>query len=181
MPRPSSTPPRRSIKSPPPATAAERLRQLAYDVNARHDGDFRAALAELHQVVLEDAELVVALLGEDAFTRALTDFLRLVRASAHGRALGASARDKTPDQLSADERRRRLGVEITGMMGSYLVAGKPLGLCTRSELLAAAAVDRQHAEFKTEIAGLLKADDAVVLEHVTAATVAKIWRSLGGG
>jgi hypothetical protein len=157
------------------------LRDLALDVLADNDGEFEVSLEAFQgELLSRDVAFLRACMGDQLFVKVTTDYLRLARASAHGRVLGQGAMQRVKGEVSQDARRRRLGREINGMLLSYQVAGKPLGVCTKAELVASAASDIVHSKFKTAVAKVLPTDEAIVAHHLTAQAAKKIWSGVQG-
>ncbi len=159
----------------PTVTPQERLRDLAHETLADHEGRLDDALAAFTDAVSADPDLLVALIGEDVVSRKAGDYLRLVKASPHGRELGKAALERSPEDRHQDDGKRRLRRELTGLLGSYMVGGKPLGIVTRAELVAAAEVDERNGKFKRALVAKLPSDDAVVGHHVTAKVAQQLW------
>lgn len=158
-------------------TDAERLRAKAQDALAEAKGNIEEAMDAFQAEVELDVDLVIACVGEEVYRRACLNELRLAKTSQDARELkgiGPKPRGKA-DQARIDGK-AKVGTAALGMLSSYYVGDRPLGVCTKAELEAAAKVDRKHAGFKDALAKLLPKADSVVAQHVTAHAVAEVWK-----
>ena len=153
-----------------PTTLPQRLHELVHSMVEKFGEPNDAARLAFRMAVEDDVELVLAAVGEKWADIADATFRRILL-SPYGKQLATGA--KMPPQ--AQRRRAAVAAEM-GLLSDYKINGKPLGTCTRAEIVEEQGKAVTRATFLFAICKLLPRDDAVVKDHVSSAKAAELLR-----
>jgi hypothetical protein len=153
-----------------PNTPQQRLHALAHEAVAAQGEPNDAAREAFRGAIEEEVELILAVVG-DKWPDICNATFRRILLSAHGRQLATGA--KMPPH---GQRRKAAVAAEMGLLSDYQINGKPLGICTRAEVVAEQGLAVTRATFLYAICKLLPRDDAVVKDHVSSAQAAELLR-----